>query len=52
MGTIIRDAEAYILVEFLESDKTINAANNVKVSKKLQHVLQDEHNGKKYHYAT
>jgi len=47
MGTIFWDAEGCILIEFLETGKTINAARYVQTLLKLRRALRDKHPGRK-----
>ena len=42
MGTIFRDADGCILIQFLERGKTINAAHFVQTLVKLCHALHDK----------
>jgi hypothetical protein len=47
MGTIFWDAESYILIEFLETGKNINAARYVQTLLKLHRALRDKRPGRK-----
>jgi len=47
MGTIVWDAEGCILIEFLETGKTINAARYVQTLLKLRRALRDKRPGRK-----
>ena len=47
MGTIFWDAEGCILIEFLETGKTINAARYVQTLLKLHRAMRDKRPGRK-----